>query len=226
MKKELSKKILFIFIFALIGFGAMQVPFSKLVGVQNIKFSLFDFYGPIAGAFIGSIWGLATVILMQIGNWAFHGFATDMGTIIRFFPVLFAVLYFAKNTKWTLAIPIIAMIVFWAHPEGRAAWYYALYWTIPLIMHAFRDRFIFARALGATFTQHSVGGALWIWTFNMSADKWIGLIPIVWKERGLMAIGIALTYMLFNYLMSVVLKKTKIELPFVTLHSRYSARSK
>lgn len=224
MNKELRNKIIFILLFALIGFGAMQVPFSKIMGVQNLKFSLFDFYGPIAGAFIGSVWGVVTVLLMQLGNWAYHGFPLDLGTLLRFIPILFAVLYFAKNTKWTLAVPVIAMIVFWAHPIGRQVWYYAIYWTIPLIMHVFRDRFIFARALGATFTQHSVGGALWIWAFNMEAGKWIGLIPIVWKERGLMAIGITLTYILFNYLMSFVFKKTKLELPFVKLHQKYLSK--
>ena len=211
--------------FAIIGFAAMQVPFSQMVGA-NLKFSLFDFYGQIAGAFVGSIWGLITVALMQVGNWAWHGFAIDIGTIIRLFPMLFAVLYFAKKSKPLLAVPIIAMIAFWAHPEGRAAWYYALYWLIPIAMRIFHHKFIFARALGATFTAHSVGGALWIWAFNMPAALWIGLIPVVWKERMLMALGITLTYIVFNYLMSLVVQKTKLKLPFLKLNPKYSLGSK
>ena len=43
------KKILFFILFVVLGFGAMQVPFTQLLGA-NVKFSLFDFYGPIAGA--------------------------------------------------------------------------------------------------------------------------------------------------------------------------------
>ena len=225
MPKELAKKISFILLFAAIGFAAMQVPFSKMVGA-NLKFSLFDFYGPIAGAFVGSIWGLLTVAIMQIANWAIHGFALDIGTIIRLFPMLFAVLYFAKKSKLLLAVPIIAMIVFWSHPEGRAAWYFALYWLIPIVMYLFHRKFIFARALGATFTAHSVGGALWIWAFNLKAPLWLGLIPVVWKERLLMALGITLTYIIFNYLMSLVVQKTKLKLPFLKLNPRYSLGSK
>ncbi|MFA4830579.1 MAG: hypothetical protein WC862_00445 [Patescibacteria group bacterium] len=222
----MRKKILFIVLFALVGFGAMKVPFSQLVGAENLRFSLFDFYGPIAGAFVGSVWGLVTVGLMQLINWTFAGFPVDTGTILRFFPVLFGVLYFAKHQKWTLAIPVLAMIAFWAHPESRAAWYFALYWTIPLIMYPFHKKFIFARALGTTFTQHAVGGALWVWVFNMKAALWIGLIPVVWKERMLMAIGITITYIVFNYLFSLVQVKTSFKLPFVTLHPRFVVRTK
>ena len=200
----------------------MQVPFSKLIGVENLKFNLFDFYGPIAGAFTGSVWGLFLVVAMQITNWAFHGFQTDAGTIIRFFPVMLAVLYFARKSSWILIIPGLSMIAFWLHPEGRQVWYYALYWTIPFFMYFLRDRFIFARALGATFVQHGVGSVLWIWVFNMKAQLWIGLIPVVWMERGLMAIGITITYIAFNFLLSLLINKAGIVLPFIKLNPRYS----
>ena len=222
MSKELSKKLLFFALFVLIGFGAMQVPFSQLVGAKSIKFSLFDFYGPIAAAFVGSVWGVIAVAVMQLTNWAWHGFHTDLGTIIRLFPILFSVLYFAKKSRWTLLVPAICMIAFWAHPEGRIAWYYAIYWLIPIVAYFFYDRFLIARALGTTFTAHAVGGALWIWGLNMKAALWIGLIPIVWKERMLMAIGIMFTYMAFNYLLSVVQAKFGIKLPFVKLNPKYS----
>ncbi len=224
MQSISSKKILFLALFIALGFLAMQVPFSQLVGAKNLKFSLFDFYGPMIGAFLGSLPGIITVFFMQLGNWAFHGFHTDIGTLLRFIPVLFAVLYFARHSKWILAVPVIAMIGFWAHPEGRQAWYFALYWTIPLFMYFFREKFLFARALGATFTQHSVGGVLWVWAFNMKASIWIGLIPIVWKERMLMAAGITLTYILFNYLLSFFEKKIHIALPFISIHPKYTVK--
>lgn len=204
----------------------MQVPFSRILGVTDIKFNLFDFYGPIAGAFIGSIWGLVLVAIMQVINWAFHGFQTDYATIIRFFPMLLAVLYFARKTPWLLAVPGAAMIAFWIHPEGRQVWYYAFYWIIPFAMYFLRDRFLFARALGATFTAHSVGSVLFLWIFNLKAAIWTSLIPIVWMERGLMAIGITLVYMAFNFLLSVVVNKIGVALPFVKLNSRYSFGAK
>lgn len=226
MQKELRNKIIFIVVFAVIGFGAMQVPFSQLVGASNVKFSLFDFYGPIASGFIGSTLGVVTVALMQLINWGVKGFHTDTATFIRMLPMLFAVFYFAKKTRWLLLVPVISAIVFWAEPNARQAWYFALYWTIPIIAYFFYDRWLLARALGATFTAHSVGGALWSWVFHMPAGLWIGLIPIVWKERLLMAIGIMLTYMAFNYLMSLLQAKTKIHLPFVKLNPKYSVAPK
>lgn len=221
MKNLNFKKIIFLLAFIILGFAAMQIPFTKIIG-SSLKFSLFDFYGPIAGAFVGSIWGLVTVGVMQIANWAWHGFATDAGTIIRFFPMLFSLLYFARKLKWILLVPVIAMIAFWAHPEGRLAWYYALYWLIPIVAYFFYEKSLIARALGATFTAHAAGGALWIWVFNMKAEIWLGLIPVVWKERGLMTIGIVLTFIAFNFLMSVVENKLRITLPFVKLNQKYA----
>lgn len=217
-----KKKIIFIIVFAAVGFLAMQIKFTQIVG-SSLKFSLFDFYGPIVAGFIGSIWGLLTVALMQLANWAWHGFAIDAATIIRFFPMLLAVLYFAKKSKLILIAPVIAMISFWFHPEGRQAWYFALYWLIPLIMYFLHDKLLFARALGATFTAHSVGGMLWIWTFNLKASAWIGLIPIVWLERGLMAIGITLTFIAFNYLLSLIDKKIKLT-DSLKLNPKYSTK--
>lgn len=223
MKKTSVKQIIFLIAFIATGFALMQIPFTKIIG-SSLKFSLFDFYGPIAGAFVGSIWGLATVGAMQIANWAWHGFATDLSAIIRLFPVLFSVLYFAKKSKWILLAPAIAMLAFWAHPEGRIAWYYALYWLIPIIAYFFHEKSLLLRALGTTFTAHAVGGALWIWGLNMKSALWIGLIPVVWKERVLMAFGITLTYIAFNYLFSLLEKKFHIALPFVKLHAKYSTK--
>lgn len=208
MSLSTPKKILALSVFIALGFLAMQVPFSKMLGATNLKFSLFDFYGPIVGAFIGALPGMLVVLAMQLVNWAVSGFHTDLGTIIRFFPILAATLYFAKNSKWTLLIPTVAIIAFLAHPQGRMAWPFALYWLIPFVAHFFRSKFIFARALGATFTQHALGGALWVWGLNMKAAVWMSLIPLVWKERGLMAIGITLTYLAMNALIKYVSAKT------------------
>lgn len=224
MQKFSVKKLITFSLFIALGFLAMQVPFSQLVGAKGVRFNLFDFYGPIAGGFLGSLPGLATVACMQIVNWTYHGFPIDPGTTIRFFPMLFAVLYFAKRSRLTLLVPAISMIAFWAHPEGREAWYYALYWLIPFLCYPFRDKFLFARALGSTFTAHSVGGALWIWTFNLKAAAWIGLIPVVWKERLLMAIGIMLTYIASSYLLSTIEKKAHTALPFVSVDPKYSVK--
>lgn len=226
MKKYAVNKIVFVLVFIALGFLAMQVPFSQIIGAKDLKFSLFDFYGPIAGGFVGSVWGLLLVAVMQGGNWAYHGFQMDIGTMIRFLPMLIAVLYFARKNALILIVPGLAMVAFWAHPEGRAAWYYALYWLIPFVAYFFRDRYTFFRALGSTFTAHSVGSVLFLWFFNLKSEVWLGLIPIVWQERVLMAAGISVAYIAINFAMSLLVYKAHIKLPFVRLNPRYSAGAK
>ena len=223
MKNFNWKKIGFISALILFGFGLMQIPFTQIIG-SSLKFSLFDFYGPIIGGLIGSTTGVVTVGIMQLANWAWHGFQTDGASLIRLLPMLFSVLYFAGKTRWNLVIPVIAMITFWAHPEGRLAWIYPLYWLIPIVAYFFQDKYLLARALGATFTAHAVGGALWIWVFNMKASIWLSLMPIVWKERGLMMLGICFTYIAFNYLLSILSKKLHWQLLFVKLNPKYSTK--
>ena len=217
MKIEI-KKLITLAIFIIIGFAAMQVPFSQLIGAQNLKFSLFDFYGPIAGAFFSSAIGLITVFVMQIINWAWHGFHFDLITLLRFLPMLMAVIYFSRKTKWILLVPGIAMILFWTHPEGRGAWYYALYWTIPFLAYLAPSKYMFARALGATFCAHCVGSVAFLYVMGLKSAVWVSLIPVVWKERVLMAIGITVVFYAMNALLGLLVKKIKIELPFVKLH--------
>lgn len=187
------KKIILFSIFAIVGILLCQIPFTYLVGA-NARFTLFDFFGPIAGSLLGALPGVFAVILVQIINWAIHGFTFQPATIIRFFPIIAATLYFSRPSKWWLIVPGAALVAFVVHPEGRQAAVFTLYWLIPFIAHRLSHRFVFAKALAATFIAHAIGGALWIWTFNMKTAIWINLIPVVWKERGLMALGITLAY--------------------------------
>ncbi len=218
-----TKKLVFLTAFVATGFTLMQIPFTQIIG-SSLKFSLFDFYGPIAGAFVGSIWGLITVGVMQFANWAWHGFALDASTLIRLLPVLFSVLYFARKSRWLTLVPATAMIAFWLHPEGRQAWYYALYWLIPVIAYFWHEKSLLLRALGTTFTAHAVGSTLFLYVLNLPASVWTGLIPVVWKERIIMAFGITVTYIAFNYLLSFLERKYHIQLPFVKLNHKYSVK--
>lgn len=209
-----KKNLLFIAIFAIVGFIALQIPVAQLEG-SRVKFTIYDAFAPIAGSFIGSIPGVIAVFLMQFFNFLVHGaHIEDTGTIIRFFPMLFAVLYFAKKGKLNLIIPAVAIVAFVAHPIGRDVWYFSLFWTIPIIAYFLRDRFLFARALGSTFTAHAVGGALWIWTFSLPASVWNSLIPVVAAERLLFAIGITGSFVLVNNLLCLLEKKQLLHLGF------------
>lgn len=207
-----KKKFLFIAIFAIAGFITLQIPVAQLAG-SKAKFTVFDAFAPVAGSFIGTTPGVIAVFLMQFFNFLMHGaHIQDAGTIIRFFPMLFAALYFAKKNKLNFIIPALAIIAFIAHPVGRTVWYFSLFWTIPIIAYFFRERFLFTRALGSTFTAHAVGGALWIWTFSLPAAVWNSLIPIVATERLLFALGITASFVLVNNLLGLL---DKIRLPYL-----------
>ncbi|TSC78110.1 MAG: Uncharacterized protein G01um101433_397 [Parcubacteria group bacterium Gr01-1014_33] len=209
------RNLLFIVIFALLGLGALQVPFTRLAG-SRVSFTLFDFFGPIAAGFIGTIPGIIAVALMQFFNFLLHGAeVVDAGTIIRFFPMLFAALYFGRKGKLNVLIPLIAIAVFNLHPVGRSVWYYSLYWLIPIACHFFRDRSLVARSLGATFTAHAVGGALWIWAFHLPKPVWVSLIPVVAMERILFTFGIAGAYVILNNLLYLLTEKKVVNLEFL-----------
>jgi hypothetical protein len=209
-----KRNLLFIAIFAVVGFIALQIPVAQLAG-SKVKFTVYDAFAPVAGSFIGSIPGIIAVFLMQFSNFLVHGaHIEDAGTVIRFFPMLFAVLYFAKKGMFNVFIPAVAIIAFVVHPIGRDVWYFSLFWIIPIVAYFLRDRFLFARALGSTFTAHAVGGALWIWTFSLPASVWNSLIPVVAAERLLFALGITVSFVLVNNLLCLLEEKHVFNLRF------------
>lgn len=210
-----KRNIIFITIFTILGFIALQIPVAQLEG-SKAKFMVYDAFAPVAGAFIGALPGVVAVFLMQFINFLVHGAAIeDVGTIIRFLPMIFAVLYFTRKGKFNLIIPALAIIAFVVHPIGRTIWYYALFWTIPIIAYFFRDRFLLARALGATFTAHAIGGALWIWFFALPAPVWISLIPVVILERSFFALGICASFILVNNVLAILERKHILNLGFI-----------
>jgi hypothetical protein len=220
-----KKNIIFILIFTVLGFLALQIPFTSLMG-SKANFTLFDFFGPMATGFIGTLPGVIAVFLMQLINFLAHGAkVVDAGTIIRFFPMLFAAWYFGKKSKFHLLIPIIAIAAFTIHPIGRSVWYFSFYWLIPIGCYVARDRSVLARALGATFTAHAVGGALWIYFFNLPKEVWISLIPVVAAERLLFALGIAAMYVAINNLLYILVKQKIVRWPFA-INKQYLIFSK
>src|SRR3990172_1095426 len=110
----MNKKLLFILLFILVGSIALQIPFTQVVG-SKANFTLFDFFAPFSGGFLGSGIGIISVFIIMFIN---------------------------------------------LHPIGRTVWFYSIYWLIPLIVWPFRNNFLLARSLGATFTIHAVGGAI------------------------------------------------------------------
>lgn len=204
-----AKAVIFLALFTIVSLIGLNINFSKLVGAENQFFTLFQFFGPIAGGFLGAMVGAASVLLAQLVNYLLIGKELNLVNLLRLTPMIFGAYYFAKNKnrllndKLSIAIPIAAMAAFMLHPVGREVWYFSLYWTIPIIAKFLPDHLIL-RSLGATMMTHAVGGAFWIWTIPMTAAQWQALIPVVAYERALFAIGIAASYVAFNTLLNKV----------------------
>lgn len=178
---------------------------------SNVSFTLFDFFGPIAGAFLGPVLGIISVLSVELVNIFIHHTPFTTGAVIHLFPTLFAVWYFGSSKKnWNsnivLFVPILAIIAFVVHPIGRTVWYFSLFWTIPFLAYLKKDMLL-ARSLGSTFTAHAVGGAAWIWVLNLPATVWNGLIPVVIAERLLFALGISASYLLTKYVLNFLISK-------------------
>jgi len=210
-----SKKIIFIIAFAVFGFIALQIPFNNIIG-SKVSFTLFDFFGPIAGGFIGAIPGIISVLIMQAINFFAHGAeVVDAGTIIRFFPMLFAVLYFSRKSKLNLILPIVAIVAFVIHPIGRQVWLYPMFWIIPIACYFLREKSLVAKSLGTTFTAHAVGSTLWLYVFNLPVEVWISLIPIVIMERAMFTFGIAGTYVVTNNVLKFLVERKIVSANFL-----------
>ena len=216
LNKLITKKgILFLIIFSVLVFIGDRINFSKLIGAENQFFTLFQFFGPVAGAFLGPIVGVLSVLIAEIASKIVNHAAFNLVTILRLLPMIFAAWYFGtKKDKISFFIPIAAIIIFIAHPVGRQVWYFSLFWTIPIIIKLLPKKYsekIFLKSLGATFTAHAVGGAIWNYVVPMTPGAWIALIPVVIYERLLFASGISVSFVLFNTLLDKLDAKTKAD---------------
>lgn len=222
MKSNLLHKILFVVLFTIIGYILLQFPFTKIMGSSQ-AFTGFDFFAPMSGGFLGGIPAAISVIAVRFFNTIFHHQPFDITNIVRLFPMAFAAIYFGLKSeqKWfKILVPAICMILFWLNPNGRQAWFFALYWLIPIVCAFKADRLIL-KSLGSTFTAHAVGSVTFLYAFNLPASVWIALIPVVAVERGLFASGIWASYTIFNTGLNYLLSR-KINLSGLRISKRYS----
>lgn len=209
MKNMFSKRgFVFLTLFIALTLIGMEINFSPILGVDEQSFTLFQFFGPVAGAFLG-IFGIFAVLVAELVNFALVGKEATLLNLLRLTPMLFAAYYFSRNTskgfndKLSLVIPVLAMIAFWSTPAGAQAWYYALFWLIPIIVKFLPDR-LFLRSLGATFTAHAVGAALFALAVPISAEVWTMLVPITAMERVMFAAGISVSFVLFTNVLNAI----------------------
>ena len=218
----LKKKLVFLLLFAVLTFVGYQINFSQIIGAEAQYFTFFQFFGPMAGAFLGPVFGAISVLVAEVGDYLLLGKAFDAIGLLRLAPMVLAAVYFAgqknKLSQASAVIPLACMALFWLHPVGAEAWIYPLYWLIPIGAKLLSKR-LFFRSLGATFTAHAIGSVLWLYTVPMPAEAWLGLIPVVAAERLLFALGISVSYLGMN----TVLARLENVLPsgVVNVDARY-----
>lgn len=227
MDKNAIRGIVFLVIFAALAYIALQIPVFALMGVTGKSFTMFEFFGPVAGAFIG-LQGVIAVGLAKIVNAALTGSAFGIWDIAKLTPMMFAAYYFYKNgargvsDKFGIIVPALAMIAFWLNPIGQQAWAYALYWLIPIAAKFLPDRLVL-RSLGSTFTAHAVGSVLFLYTIPTAPALWLALIPVVAIERGAFALGISASHIAFTNVMNAVDKAFDIS-KYVSVEKQYVLR--
>ncbi len=224
LNKLITKKgMMFLLVFSILVFVGDRINFSKVIGGDNQYFTLFQFFGPVAGSFLGPVVGVLSVLISELASYLMLGKAFTLINVLRLAPMLFAAWYFGtKKGKLSVLVPVAAIILFVAHPIGRQAWFYSMFWTIPLIIKILPKKYserVFLKSLGATFTAHAIGGIIWLYLIPMSPQQWIALIPVVIYERFLFAIGITVSFILLNSLLDRLDSKTKSE--YVNVDKRY-----
>ena len=217
MKKfSASTQVLFVVLFVLLVLVSRKINFSPLVGAEeNQFFTLFQFFGPMAGGILGPLLGAVVVFFALITD-LFIKFSTGSGSfdslsLLRILPAIFAAWYFgAKKGKLlfgkkdlspvaSIGVPLVAIALFVLHPVAREAWYFSLFWTIPIIAHFFQASAVHQKPWYHVCSPFS-RGVIWAWTVPMTPEMWTLLIPVVIVERVLFAFGAQL--LVYSYLHS------------------------
>lgn len=179
-------------VYTILGLIALQFPLANVAAAKGQTFTLFEFLAPVAGMVFGPWLGAAQVTATKLINIGLHNSVFTLTEFLRLFPLAFAAIYFGSKKRFPAWVSLIAIAAFVIHPIGRQVWFYSLYWLIPVAASFFKKNPV-ANALGATFTAHAVGGALFIWAFNTPKAVWLKLIPVVAAERAFFALGIVAT---------------------------------
>lgn len=200
------QKIIFVIIFTILSLLAFQIPISKIIGSTQ-SFTLFELMAPIGGMFLGPLFGAVSAFFVRLIDIISDRKGFDLLTVIRFLPAMLAAVYFGMRSKKIAIVFPVCIVLFLVHPIGRQAWLYPMIWLIPFVATLGKKR-LFLNSFGATFTAHAVGSTTFLYAFGLTPQIWLGLIPIVFIERGFFTIGIWFSYLAINTILNRV---TKIE---------------
>lgn len=215
-----SRQVAFFLLFSALALLLFQFNFAQILGVEpSPSFTFFQFIGPIAGGILGPLGGVATILAVSVSNFVLTGQALELPIIVSVFTMAAAAVYFGAKSRPIALVGPVAMVLFWLHPEGSVAWIYPLFWVIP-VLATFYKKNLFARSLGSTFTAHAIGSVAYLYAFNIPAEVWFALIPVVAFERLLFASGISVSFVAVTTALKYV--SARIDLSFLNIEEKYS----
>lgn len=184
--------------------GARMLALHPIVGSVGAMFSWSTMVAPVVGQQCGLAWVVGFLCAKKI-----YVLPSLLGLLHRT-PLFFSAYFFKKtHTLFLLVVCCSCIVLFVAHPVGIDAWPYALYWLIPIALLFVKGDWLWVRALQASFVAHAIGSIVWLYTHPITASVWLGLIPIVWYERLLMACGMVLLSQLCDFFKKVVVQLLK-----------------
>jgi len=213
-----KREVAFLALFTILSLAAYQLKFSTILGVPSQNFNFFQFMGPIGAGIFTPILGVVSVLFVEVLNFFISGKALDPITLVRLTPMMFAAYYFGSKSRNRVIVPLICMGLFMLHPIGRQAWYYSLYWLIPVAAALWKDK-LFLRSLGATFTAHAIGSVAFLYAFGIPADVWATLVPITAYERLSFAVGISISYIAVNSILNSI--SSRVDVRVLKVDPRY-----
>lgn len=210
MMRWLTKPLFKSCTYAALSYGMSIYKLSWVIGSKALFLSGGNFFNPLIGVFGGASASLFVFVIKIISRVAVFGIKQHV--FLFNIPTLAASLYFLATPfsphlnvqkAYQIGLTILlglCVILFMLHPQGWLAASYTMLWLIPLLILWLPYQSFFLSALGSTFTAHAVGAVLWIWQQPLSAEYWLGMIPVVFAERCTFAIGMTLLY----YLITIV----------------------
>jgi hypothetical protein len=163
---------------------------NYLLGSLGAFFTGSQFLIPLSGLYGGVEGSLYFILAQKIFFYTLYG-GSFLVLEKLYIPTLSASLYLSTD-HWIvrMLIPLICMTLFLMHPVGVSAWFYSLYWLIPIMVYFFGGANLFFVFLGATFTAHAVGSVIWLYINPLTVQDYWMLMPIVLVERLLFTSGL------------------------------------
>jgi len=167
-----------------------------IVGSRMTFFSGATLLTPLAGYYGGALGSLSAYLFRIFQSYLISPQLGYKYYLVYHIPGFCAALYLSLSQssskgKYLIGcfLPLLCMALFISDAIGSQAWWYSLYWFIPVSITLFSFQSRFTQLLATTFIAHSVGSMVSLFTKPLSVVEWQYLVGVVWYERLLYVLG-------------------------------------